>query len=246
MGGLAGKRVLVLGGSSGIGLAVASAALAAGAAVTIAARTQTTLAAAQVALGGEGRVTARIADAASPAALAGLFAGAGPLDHLVVTTSESSSRHGVNQPLAGIDLAAAHAFFEGKFWNQLRAAQAALPHLAPHGSITLTSGVASRRTLPGHTIIGSVNAAIEGFVRQLAREAGPRRVNAVAPGLTRTRAYDPLEPAARVALFDRIAGVLPVGRVGAPEDVAHAYLFAMTAAYLTGTVIDIDGGHLVA
>jgi NAD(P)-dependent dehydrogenase (short-subunit alcohol dehydrogenase family) len=243
MSALAGRRVLVLGGSSGIGRAVAAAALAQGAEVVIAGRTEATLAEAAAALG---TVTAHRADARDPASLDALFTAAGPLHHLVVTTSESSSRHGVNRALPDIPLEAAQGFFEGKYWNQVRAAQRVLPHLAAGGAITLTSGVASRRTLPNHTIIGSVNAALEGFARQLAREIGPRRVNVVAPGLTRTRAYDPLPEEARAALFGRIAATLPLGRVGAPEEVAEAYIFAMRATWLTGTVIDIDGGHLVA
>jgi NAD(P)-dependent dehydrogenase (short-subunit alcohol dehydrogenase family) len=243
MGALAGRRVLVLGGSSGIGRAVAAAALAEGARVAIAARDPAMLAEAAAALGA---VTTHVADARDAAALAALFAALAPLDHLAVTTSESSSRHGVNRPLGEIPVEAAQAFFEGKFWNQLRAARAVLAHLAPDGSITLTSGVASRRTLPNHTVIGSVNAALEGFARQLAREIGPKRVNVVAPGLTRTRAYDPLPEEARAALFGRIAAALPMGRVGTPEEVAEAYLFAMRASWLTGTVIDMDGGHLVA
>jgi NAD(P)-dependent dehydrogenase (short-subunit alcohol dehydrogenase family) len=240
---LAGRRVLVLGGSSGIGRAVAAAALAEGAEAHIAGRTAATLAEAADALG---HVGTHQVDARDAAALDALFAALAPLDALVVTTSESSSRHGVNRALPDIPLDAAQAFFEGKYWNQVRAAQRVLPHLAPEGSITLTSGVASRRTLANHTIIGSVNAALEGFARQLAREIGPRRVNLVAPGLTRTRAYDPLPEAQRSALFGRIAAALPMGRVGTPEDVAEAYLFALRATWLTGTVIDMDGGHLVA
>lgn len=243
MTGLAGQRVLVLGGSGGIGRAVAAAALAAGARVAIAGRSAATLAEAATALGG---VTTHQADARDPAALDALFAALAPLDHLVVTTSEPAARHGVNRPLPEIALAAAQDFFEGKFWNQLRAARAVLRHLRAEGAITLTSGVASRRTLPGHAVIGSVNAALEGFARQLAREIGPRRVNVVAPGLTRTRAYDPLPAAAREALFGRIAAALPLGRVGRPEEVAEAYLYAMRATWLTGAVLDIDGGHLLA
>lgn len=236
---LQGAHILVLGGSSGIGLAVARAALAEGARVAIAGRTRATLDAA-------GIDAAHVVDARDATALDALCASLAPLDHLVVTTSESSSRHGVNRTLPEIPLDAAQSFFEGKFWNQLRAARAALPHLAPEGSITLTSGVASRRTLPNHTIIGAVNAALEGFAKQLAREIGPRRVNVVAPGLTRTRAYDPLPEPQRAALFGRIAEALPMKRVGTPEEVAHAYLFALRATWLTGTVIDMDGGHMVA
>jgi NAD(P)-dependent dehydrogenase (short-subunit alcohol dehydrogenase family) len=151
----------------------------------------------------------------------------------------------VQKSIAEMPAEGAHAFFEGKFWAQYQAAQAALAHLAPNGSITFTSGAASRKTLPGHTIIAANNAAIEAMAKQLAREIAPRRVNVVSPGLTDTRAYDHLSPETKREFFAQVIKQLPLPRVAQPDEVAAAYLFAMTARYLTGTVIDIDGGLLV-
>jgi NAD(P)-dependent dehydrogenase (short-subunit alcohol dehydrogenase family) len=235
--------VAIVGGSSGIGLAVAAAALAAGAEVSLVSRSTERLQSAAVKLGKPVRTVP--ADARAPEALRRCFAEIGRIDHLVTTTTVSAARMGVTRSMADMPADGALAFFEGKFWTQYRAAQAALPHLSETGSITFTSGIASRKGLPGHTIVGAVNAAIEAAARQLAREIGPRRVNAVAPGLTDTGAYDHLPPQERERFFAHVTGQIPVRRPARPEEIAEAYLFAMRATYLTGAVLDIDGGLLV-
>jgi NAD(P)-dependent dehydrogenase (short-subunit alcohol dehydrogenase family) len=162
----------------------------------------------------------------------------------VLTISVSATSLGVNSRLDAMPAEGALAYLEGKFWAQYRFTQAALPLLSPAGSITFTSGVASRKGLPGHTVIAATNGAIEAMARQLAREIAPRRVNVVAPGLTETGAYDHLSPQERQAFFDHVSRQLPLARVAQPCEIARAYLFAMTATYLTGSVIDIDGGLL--
>jgi NAD(P)-dependent dehydrogenase (short-subunit alcohol dehydrogenase family) len=169
----------------------------------------------------------------------------GRFDHLVTTTSISAASLGVQTPMKEMAGDAARAFFEGKFWAQYQAAQAGLANLSADGSVVFTSGVASRKVLPGHTIVAANNAAIEAMARQLAREIAPRRVNVISPGLTDTRAYDHLPSETRREFFAHVTRQLPVPRPARPDEIATAYLFAMTAAYLTGTVIDIDGGLLV-
>lgn len=241
---LAGKTVVVVGGASGIGFAVAEAAIRAGASLMLIGRTPERLTAATASLGDQAHSLA--ADARDPAALANAFAKIGPIDHLVTTISVSATKLGVNKPIGAVGRDAAEAFFAGKFWSQYWTAQAALPHLAPDGSITFTSGVAARKGLPDHTIVASNNAAIEAMARQLAREIAPRRVNVVSPGLTETRAYDHLSPEDRQRFFAHVTGRLPIPRVAQPAEIAQGYLFAMTATYLTGTTLDIDGGLLVS
>jgi len=239
---LAGQRVLVVGGSAGIGLAVAKAAHASGAAVVVVGRDATQLEGARAEIGA---VATHVADAGDETSLERLFDAVDRFDHLVTTVHESSSLLGADRTMAEIGLAAAQRYMGAKFWAQYSVAKCGLRRLSDRGSITFTSGIASRRTLPRHSVIGATNAAIEAAARQLAREIAPRRVNVVSPGLTVTRTYSHMDEAARKTFFDHIAAVLPVGHIGRAEDVAVAYLFAMSCAYLSGVVIDVDGGYSI-
>ncbi|MCP5367470.1 MAG: SDR family oxidoreductase [Hyphomicrobiales bacterium] len=240
---LHGRTVLVIGGSAGIGLAVAQAAAAQGARVHIAARDRGRLARAAEQIGAAGHHAADVTDDAARAAL---FDSVGPIDHLAVTSHLSSTRLGVHTAMDRMPLDGARKFMEHKFWSQYAAAQAALDHLSADGSIVLTSGVASRRPLAEHTVIAATNAAVEAMARQLCAEIAPRRINVVAPGLTDTRTYDHLSPESREAFFAKVRGLVPVARVATPADIARAYLFAMESDYLSGAVIDMDGGLLCA
>ena len=239
---LQGQHVVIVGGASGIGLAVARACAGEGARLTLVGRTKDRLEEAATDIGG---AEFHVADAAKDGELEVAFAAIGSFDHLVTTVSASSTRLGVTVGMADMPLAAAHQFFEGKFWGQYSCAKAALPHISANGSIIFTSGVASRRSLPGHTIVAANNAAIEACARQLAKELAPIRVNTISPGLTQTRTYDHYTESEREAFFKRVTGNMPLGRAAQTDEIANAYLFALTAGYLTGVVIDIDGGFLV-
>lgn len=241
---LRGQRVVVIGGSAGIGRAVAELAAGVGAEVVLVGRDLAAARAAAETIGPA--ATARQLDVRQEATLPGFFRSVGPFHHLAITAHESSTRLGVNRPIADVAIDAAQAFFAGKFWSQYAAAKHALPHLPIDGSIVLTSGVASRKILPGHTVIAAVNAAVDACARQLAREVAPRRVNVVSPGLTTTRTYDHMPETERQSFFANIAGRLPVGRIGEPADVAAAYILAMTNRYMTGVVVDVDGGLLIS
>ncbi|OZT16483.1 SDR family oxidoreductase [Serratia marcescens] len=211
------QKLVILGGTSGIGAAVAYAAAARGAEVVLASR--------------------RLPHAGEKT----LFAAVGAFDHLVITAGPLVDA----KPLAETALEQAQADFNVKFWGSLRAVQAALPTLAPQGSITLTSGQLSRKYLGGQLIKTAINAALEAVGKQLAKELAPRRVNVVSPGITATEAYDGMSAAQRQALFERVGVSLPVGRVGQAADVAAGYLLAMENGFVTGSVIDIDGGGLL-
>ncbi|MFN3260114.1 MAG: SDR family oxidoreductase [Pikeienuella sp.] len=238
MNNLDGRRVVVLGGGSGIGRAVAAAAKAAGAEVALASRNRAALSAAAEAIGGAGIFPLDMTDAAAAEPWA---ASVGAADYLVI--SASSSAHG---PFATLDPAAVAAMFEAKFHGPYRAAKAMLPHLRAGGSVTFFSGVLSRRPSAGTTGLGAVNAAVEGLARGLALELGPKlRVNCLSPGLVRSDAYAGMPEEAREAMFAATAASLPAGRVGAVEDLAAAALFLMANPYATGIVLDVDGGHLV-
>ncbi len=239
---LSGKSVLIVGGSSGIGRAIAGAARSSGAHVHIAGRDKARLEETAAELGVNAAGTL---DATNESSVRKFATKIDDIDHLVLTVSTSAAGLGVTVDMAQMDLAAAQTFFQGKFWAQYQIAQAVLPRLASDGSITFTSGVAVRRSLPGHTVVAANNAAIEAAARQLAKEIAPVRVNTISPGLTATRAYDHMKPQKRAEFFSHVTANQPVSRPGTPEEIAQAYLFAMTASYLTGTIIDIDGGFLV-
>lgn len=232
-----GRTLLVIGGASGIGRAVAEAAAARNARVVIAGHDRERTQRAADAIG----VSALRADLADRASLDALFAAVGPLDHLVVTAGPLFG----SPPFAQLDLTAARAGFDVKVWGALEAVQAALPHLAADGSITLTSGLLSRKVAVGSLVKSAMNAALETIAKALAKELAPLRVNVVSPGVTATDNWRGMAPADREAFYAKVGAGLPVGRVGRSEEVAAAYLFAMANGFVSGSVIDADGGGLL-
>jgi NAD(P)-dependent dehydrogenase (short-subunit alcohol dehydrogenase family) len=239
---LAGQHVVVIGGSSGMGLATAQAAVAAGARVTIAGRDPGRLGSAAGRIGES--ASARPLDITDEAAVQAFFAAIEPIDHLVMTAHASSVVTGAIDTLASMSVAAARAFMETKFWGPFIAAKHAQHRLVPTGSIVFFSGAAgARKLLPLHTAIGATNGAVEAFARQLAREIAPRRVNVIAAGLVRTPTYDGMESGAREAMYAGYAKNALVGRVGRAEDIAEAAVYLMSSGYVTGTIHEIDGGR---
>jgi len=234
------KTVLVIGGSAGIGLEVARMALELGAKVHIASRGKS---AAGKNLPG---AVHHVCDAKSDASLKALFETVGSVDHVAMTVHESAARLGIDTTADKMGLGAAAEYADGKFWSQYRVIKAALPHLSRDGTITLTSGVASRATMANHSAISAVNASIEACARQLASELAPRRINVVAPGVTATTTYDAMAPDLKEQFVQRIAALVPLKRIALAEEVALAYIFAMQCGYMTGSTLDVSGGQLVA
>lgn len=233
------KTVVVIGAGSGIGAAVARQAAARGAKVVLAGRSLEALQRQQAQLPPSARSLAvDITDAAS---LGDLFSAVGAFDHLVISAGPAITA----KPLADTDLLDAQRAFEVKFWGVWRAVQAALPHLAAQGSISLTSGLLSRKMVPGQVLKATLNAALEALGKHLAKELAPRRVNVISPGVTATEAYAGMSEEARQAMFARTAASLPVGRVGQPDDIAAAFILAMENGFISGSLIDVDGGGLL-
>lgn len=230
---LNGKTVIVIGGSSGIGAAVAKAAAARGAQVVLAGR--------RLASGVENGLRSEPVDVIDAASLQRLFDSVGRFDHLVYTSGPSVRA----KNLIETDLDEAQDNFNVKLWGALRAIQLALPHLDAQGSISLTSGQLGRKLAPGQFIKVGINAATEALGKQLAKELAPRRVNVISPGVIDTPAYAGLAEEQRLAMFAKAGGALPVGRVGQAEEVAAGYVLAMENGFMTGAVIDIDGGGLL-
>jgi len=232
------KRIVILGGTAGIGRAVAEQAADQGARVVIvssrAGRVQETVSRVAHAEG-------HVVDLRSEERVHELFERLGAIDHLVYTAGEEL----LMAPLAQLDLKAARQFFELRFWCALSAVRSAHPHLARDGSIVLTSGTAGLRPHPGFAVAGSLCGAVVALTRTLAVELAPVRVNVVIPGFVDTGLWSNVPEAARDEMFAQAAAKLPVGRIGHPADVAEHYLGFMRGSYTTGQSLVVDGGAVL-
>lgn len=232
---LTGQHVVVVGGASGIGLSVARAAAEAGAEVVIASRAPERAA---DALGGARTIAMDVCDDASVAAA---FAEIGDVTHLVCTAASGFPPGLFRAPSEDV-----RALMESKFWGQYRCARAVAERLPREGSITFTSGIRSRRPLFGSGAFTVVNMAVEGMGRALAMELAPVRVNVISPGTVQTPVFDVLPADVRERRLQAAADQTTVGRIGQPDEIAEVYLMCMTNGFLTGTVIDVDGGGMLA
>jgi NAD(P)-dependent dehydrogenase (short-subunit alcohol dehydrogenase family) len=230
---LTGKKVVVVGGSSGIGLATAELAKREGADVIVASRNVDRLDAVANRL----NAIAIPADVTSDDSVADLFRRCGPVDHVVVTAQLRSG------PFKTVSMEDVRATMESKFWGAWRVARAA--DIRPGGSLTLVSGYLSIRPRPSAAIVGATNGALESLARSLALELAPVRVNAVSPGIIDTPIRAAMPEAARRDMLAKTAASLPVGRVGSGEDIARQILGFMTIGFMTGSIVYIDGGALV-
>lgn len=237
------RRVVVIGGSKGMGRAVAETAAQAGASVVVAARGRAELDAVARSIGDA--ASAIPLDILDEAAVAGFFETLGGFDHLAITAHYSSSGVSAVGAIGDIALSNGKKFMDGKFWGPFVAVKHAAHAIAQDGSILLFSGVASQVTLQGHGAIAAVNGAVEAFGRQMALELAPVRVNVLSPGLVDTPTYDAMPEERRRKMFEARAAAQPVGRTGLPGDIAGAALFLMTNGYVTGQTVVVDGGHSV-
>jgi len=234
-----GQKVLVVGGSSGIGLAVAETCALQGAEVVIASSSLARVEAACRVL--PTGVRGEVLDVTSVNKIAEAFERIGDIDHLVFTAGD----HLVLDPLNTLDLEAARRAFEVRYWGALNTAKIANQYLRRTGSITFSSGIGSQRPMPGWSVTASILGALEALTRSLAVELAPLRVNAVSSGVLRTPLWSNMDGAERESLFAQVAEKLPVGRVGEASDSAKAYIYLMQQAYGTGQVIIADGGHVL-
>ena len=237
---LANQRVVIIGGSSGMGLATARAAAAAGAVVTIASSNKGRLDAALAEL--PGTCDAEVIDTRDEASVADLFDRIGSLDHLVYTAGDAFTP----RPLADLPLSEARQGFEVRLWGEITAVKYAAPRIRPGGSVSLTTGTVSARPAPGAALAAASAAAGEGLTRGLAVELAPIRVNAVRAGAFRTPLWDRLPEPKREAAFASLAGRTLTKTVGDPGQIATAHLYLMENDYVTGTVLTVDGGLLLA
>ena len=232
---LEGKRVVIIGGSSGIGLETARLALVEGALVTIAGRSEDRLRrAADSVLSGGDRLRTVAADLSDVSSIRSLFAGESHVDHVFVSAGEL--RPGGSDLLKS-DLDGLRSILEVRLLGVTHVVREVRPKMEG-GSITLMSGLYSTRPAPGSGMAAAAIAAVEGMTRALALDLAPIRVNAVAPGPIDTPLWDSFG-AQREAILARGA-TLPVGRIGRPEEVAAAVIFLMTNGFVTGIILPIE------
>src|ERR1700740_667251 len=236
---LSGKRIVVFGGSSGIGLAVAQQAAAQGATAIIASSNADRVR--QTVATFDGKAEGHALDLSNERDIQNFFQKIGDFDHLVFTAGDTLQ---LNE-LAATDLTKARHAFELRYWAALAAVKYASPHIRKDGSIVLTTGVAGQRPHKGWTVVASVCGTIEALTRALAVELAPIRVNAVSPGVVRTNLWQSMNADAREQLYESVGNSLPVGRGGEPYGIAQAYLFLMQEGFSTGQTVVVDGGTVL-
>lgn len=229
------KKVIIAGGSSGIGLATAAKLAGEKAHVTATGRSAARLADAAKAVPG---IHTAALDSGNRKDLDAFFDARGNFDHLVIAVSGSKGAG----KFADLSLKELRDGFEGKFWPQVNTLQAALPYVNKGGSITLITAISAISRAPGVSGLAAINGALELMIPSLAKEIQPLRINAVSPGVVNTPWWDFLPADAKNDTFGQYAAQLPVGRIGEPDDVADTILFLMRNGNITGTVIRCDGG----
>src|SRR6266478_6590095 len=236
---LSGKRIVVLGGSSGLGLAVAQQAVAQGATAIIASSNADRVKQALATL--DGKAEGHTLDLSNEWDIQDFFEKVGDLDHLVFTAGDTLQ---LNE-LVAADLTKARHAFALRYWGALAAVKYASPHIRKEGSIVLTTGIAGQRPQKGWVIAASVCGTIEALTRALAVEMAPIRVNAVSPGVVRTNLWQNMSASERERLYESVGNSLPVGRVGEASEIAQAYLFLMQEGFATGQTVVVDGGTVL-
>lgn len=232
------QKIVIVGGSSGIGFSIAKAALEEGANVVIASRSADKLRHAKERL--NNRVETFETDIRDFSQLASLFKKIGTFDHLQITASEISFGE-----FATLSIQDAKSAFDNKFWGPYQTVKAALPYLSQQGSITFYSGAYSQLPkTPGASVIAAINSAIEGLGRALALELSPIRINTITPGIVDTELFTNLgmDTEQRVNFFNDITAGQVIKRPAQPEEIAQSALYLMRNTYSTGNTLFVDGG----
>ena len=230
---LSGSKVVVVGGASGVGFAVAAAAREAGAEVVVGSSQAPRVEAAASKLGRG--ATGHAVDVRDEVSVAAFFTEVGAFDHLVFTAGDWGHMFGATRDL---DVEASKARMEVRFWGAARAAKHAIRQIAGDGSITLTGGMLAHRPMPGAPLTTASAHTTEGLAIGLARDLAPVRVNAVCLGLMMSEQVQNMGD----AMIKNFTANLPLPRGGTVEEAAEAYLYLMRATYVTGQIVRVDGG----
>lgn len=231
---LDGSRVLVVGAAGGIGRATVEAFASTNAKVIAAGRTLKSV----EGLAGNSKVQPMQLDFLDNEQIEAFFKNNDPLDHVVIAAAST-----IAGSVAGLPLEDAKSAMESKFWGAYRVARAA--RVNEGGSITFVSGMLSKRPSPNSVLQGSINAALEALARGLALERAPIRVNAVSPGIIDTPLHNRMPADARAAMYSKLSTLLPVKRVGNPEEIAQAIVFVASNGFMTGSTVTVDGGGTI-
>ncbi|PPQ46285.1 short chain dehydrogenase [Paenibacillus peoriae] len=232
------QKIVIIGGSSGIGLETAKQVISLGAEVVIASRSEDKLHKAKEMLGP--RAAIYVLDTSDEQQVKSFFGKVGPYDHLIVSAAETSGGSFLQ-----LETDQARKLFENKFWGQYYAAKYGASQLSTEGSITLFSGVVAYKPMIGSSALGAVNAAVSNLGQTLALELAPIRVNVVSPGIIDTPSRSKMPENTRNQFYDTVAHKLPVKRVGLAEDVARGVIYLIQNQFVTGTVLHVDGGHIL-
>ncbi len=232
---LQGKTAIVLGGTSGIGLAATRQLAEAGAVVVAGSRSAAHID--QAAIGTAGAVSLHAIDVLDRAALAALFEEHAGF-HILVAAATGGPR--ASGPFLQMDLDGFQGSFR-KLWGYTNSVRLGAPHMAEDGAIVLVSGFPAKKANPGSSAISTVGNAVEGFARAIAPEIAPRRINVVSPGVIDTPMFAAQGDARQQFLANATRNML-IKRAGSADEVASAILFTLRNDYMTGTTIDVDGG----
>lgn len=232
---------IIIGGGSGMGLALARTLLAEDMNVTIVGRSTDRLATARAELErpGHGKISTIAADMGREEDVAELFAQVERVEHVAVTAADAT---GVYGRTADVATATARAIVETKLLGAWLVGKHAAGRVT--GSITYTSGINAYRPNGSNTIMAAANGALASLAYGLAIELAPVRVNVVSPGWVDTPIWDQLGMDKQAA-FAELAARLPARRVGTPDDIAQAFLSVIHNGFITGTVLHVDGGHRI-
>ncbi len=230
---LADKKAIVLGGTSGIGLATAKALAANRVHVVAGSRRE----APSTDISG---IEFEKIDVLDRDGLEALFARHAPFDFLVNAATGGERATG---PFLEMNLDGFQGSF-AKLWGYANSVRIGVHHMTENGSIVLISGSPARKCRPGMSAISTVGNAVEGFVRAIAPEIAPRRINAVSPGLIDTPLFAQQGDERATFLKQATQGhVIP--HAGTAEDVAEGVMFLLSNPFVTGTTVDVDGGALL-
>jgi NAD(P)-dependent dehydrogenase (short-subunit alcohol dehydrogenase family) len=233
---LQGKKIVIVGASQGIGFETSKLLAQRGVVVYMASRTKEKIENASKAIGHD--TIAKTLDFTDELAVKNFFDTIGNIDHLVCVGSSNSVWGKFNE----IETSALQKAFNSKFFGYYFSAKHALPVLSKNGSIVFVIAGSARKAIPGTTGLAAVNGAILAMGRTMASELGPIRVNMVSPGIIDTPYYDWMNNEQKQALFKQMGERLPLGRVGRPDEIAHSIIMLLENDFITGAVLDIDGG----